>query len=255
MWNADQYMKFSDHRDRPFFDLMARVTHENPRSIVDLGCGTGHLTASLLGRWPDTQVTGVDSSPEMLEKAVKYTVPDRLRFVHADVREWTPSSSVDVIVSNAMLQWVPDHERLIPRIAGMVAPEGWLAVQMPANFDAPSHTSLRAVQALEPFNAFTAELEPRTQQSLGWYIGTLSGLGFVVDAWETTYMQILHGENPVLEWVRGTALRPLLKALPASLHDDFLTEYGARLLEAYPPQPFGTLLPFKRVFFVARRMS
>lgn len=255
MWNADQYTKFSDHRDRPFFDLMARVSHTDPAQVVDLGCGTGHLTASLLTRWPDSRVVGVDSSPEMLEKAVKHAVSDRLKFVRADVREWNPDSSVDVIVSNAVLQWVPDHERLIPRIAAMVAPEGWLAVQMPANFDAPSHTLIREVNALEPFRAYTAELEPRTQQRLEWYIRTLSGLGFEVDAWTTEYQHILHGENGVLEWVKGTALRPVLKALPANLHDAFLTEYGARLLEAYPPQPFGTLLPFKRVFFVARRMS
>jgi trans-aconitate 2-methyltransferase len=255
MWNPDQYTKFSDHRDRPFFDLLARVSLKNPCSIVDLGCGTGHLTASLLERWPDAQVTGVDSSAEMLEQALKYAVPDRLAFVHADLREWSPGSSLDLVVSNAVLQWVPNHETLVPDIANMVAPGGWLAVQMPANFDAPSHTLIREVNALGPFRAFTAELEPRTQQSLDWYVSTLSGMGFEVDAWTTEYQQILHGENPVLEWVKGTALRPVLAVLPAELHDAFLREYGARLLEAYPPQPFGTLLPFRRVFFVARRLS
>ena len=253
MWNADQYTKFSVHRDRPFFDLMARVGHENPANIADLGCGTGHLTASLLERWPEAHVLGVDSSKEMLEEAVKHAVPGRLEFIEADLRAWQPSTKFDVILTNAALQWVPDHETMIPRLAQMVADGGWLAVQMPANFDAPSHTLIREVNALEPFRAYTAKLEPRTQQSLKWYITALSSLCFDVDAWTTEYQQILHGENPVLEWVKGTALRPVLNALPPDMYDSFLSEYGVRLLEAYPAQRFGTLLPFKRVFFVAQR--
>ena len=256
MWNADQYAKFAGHRDRPFFDLMARVGHANPASVVDLGCGTGHLTASLLERWPEARVLGVDSSPEMLEKAVRYAVPGRLEFIRADLRTWQSTEQFDAIVTNAALQWVPDHETLIPRLAHLVADGGWLAVQMPANFDAPSHTLIREVSALEPFNAHLSKLEgePRTQNSVLWYVETLSGLSFEVDAWTTEYQQILHGQNPVLEWVKGTALRPVLNALPANLHDSFLSEYGARLLEAYPARDFGTLLPFKRVFFVARRV-
>lgn len=255
MWNADQYTKFSVHRDRPFFDLMARVGHENPATIADLGCGTGHLTASLLERWPEAHVLGVDSSTEMLEKAVKHALPTRLEFIEADLRTWQPTNSFDVIVTNAALQWVLDHETLIPRLANLVTDGGWLAVQMPTNFDAPSHRLIREVSALEPFRAHLHQLEgePRTQQSISWYITALSSLGFEVDAWFTDYQQILHGQNPVLEWVRGTALRPVLNALPTDLHDSFLSEYGARLLEAYPAQSFGTLLPFKRVFFAARR--
>ncbi len=255
MWNADQYTKFAGHRDRPFFDLMARVGHANPASVVDLGYGTGHLTASLLERWPEARVLGVDSSPQMLEKAVQYAVPGKLEFIEADLQSWRPSERFDVIVTNAALQWVPDHETLIPRLAHLVADGGWLAVQMPANFDAPSHTLIREVGALEPFRTHLQKLEgePRTQHSLLWYVQTLSGMGFEVDAWTTEYEQILHGHNPVLDWVKGTALRPVLKALPTELHDSFLSEYGARLLEAYPESAFGTLLPFKRAFFVARR--
>jgi trans-aconitate 2-methyltransferase len=256
MWNADQYTKFSSHRDRPFFDLMARVEAANPASVVDLGCGTGHLTASLLERWPEARVLGVDSSPQMLEKAVQYAVPGRLEFIEADLRAWQPKEQFDVIVTNAALQWVPDHETLIPRLARLLKDDGWLAVQMPANFDAPSHTLIREVSALEPFKAHLNKLEgePRTQQSILWYIETLSSLSFEVDAWTTEYQQTLHGQNPVLEWVKGTALRPVLNALPTELHDSFLSEYGARLLKAYPESAFGTVLPFKRVFFVARRV-
>lgn len=257
MWNADQYTKFSSHRDRPFFDLMARVGAAKPATVADLGCGTGHLTASLLERWPEAHVLGVDSSPQMLEKAVRHAVPGRLEFIEADLRAWRPTERFDAIVTNAALQWVPDHEALIPRLAALVADGGWLAVQMPANFDAPSHTLIREVSALEPFRAHLHKLEgePRTQQSVLWYVETLSSLGFEVDAWTTEYEQILRGENPVLEWVKGTALRPVLNALPRDLHEAFLAQYGVRLLEAYPTRDFGTLLPFKRVFFVARRID
>jgi trans-aconitate 2-methyltransferase len=254
VWNPDQYQRYADERSRPFFDLLARVRATNPLSVADLGCGPGTLTASLLERWPQARVWGVDSSREMLKTAEPLGRPGRLEFVQADLREWVPPEPLDVLVSNAALQWVPDHEHLIPHLAGSVAPGGWLAVQMPGNFDAPSHAILREVCASARWAGQLAHLnEPRAWETLSWYAETLIQLGFGVDAWETTYLHVLHGQNPVLEWVKGTALRPVLAGLGAQDQPAFLEDYGSRLLEAYPATPSGTILPFRRVFFVAAR--
>lgn len=188
----------------------------------------------------------------MLKAAREYAVPDKLEFVQADLRQWQPPEPLELIVSNAALQWVPDHATLIPGLAARLSSHGTLAVQMPANFDAPSHTILRALTSSPRWNLSGAN-EPRHAQPLEWYVDTLSSLGFTVNAWETTYQHILHGENPVLEWVKGTALRPVLARLEAARHDEFLAEYGARLRATYPARDYGTLLPFKRAFFVAER--
>jgi trans-aconitate 2-methyltransferase len=255
MWNPSEYLKFSNHRDRPFFDLVAQVqTDSPPRAIADLGCGTGHLTATLLERFPTAQVWGVDSSAEMLIAAQKHAQPGKLEFVRADLRSWTPPQSLELIVSNAALQWVPNHEALIPRLAGLLKESGWLAIQMPANFDAPSHTLLRELTSSSRWKSqLEGAAEPRHSMPTDWYISLFSSLGFRVNAWETIYWQILQGENPVLEWVKGTALRPVLAKLEGDDENEFLRLYGTRLLEAYPPQAFGTLLPFKRQFIVAQK--
>jgi trans-aconitate 2-methyltransferase len=257
MWNPDQYRRYADERSRPFFDLMGRVRATNPRAIADLGCGPGNLTASLLERWPEAHVRGVDGSMEMLQAAQPLEQPGRLEFVRADLREWVAPEPLDVLVSNAALQWVPDHQRLIPHLAGLVGPGGWLAVQMPGNFDAPSHAILHDVCASARWAKKLSHLNdtPRAWETLSWYAETLIELGFHVDAWETTYLHVLHGQNPVLEWVKGTALRPVLAALGAKDQAVFLTDYGSKLQGAYPGTPHGTILPFRRVFFVAERVN
>jgi trans-aconitate 2-methyltransferase len=257
MWNPDQYRRYADERSRPFFDLMGRVRATNPRAIADLGCGPGNLTASLLECWPEAHVRGVDGSMEMLQAAHPLEQPGRLEFVQADLREWVAPEPLDVLVSNAALQWVPDHQRLIPHLAGLVGPGGWLAVQMPGNFDAPSHTILHDVCASTRWAKKLSHLNdtPRAWETLSWYAETLIELGFKVDAWETTYLHVLHGQNPVLEWVKGTALRPVLAALEEKDREAFLTDYGSKLQGAYPVTPHGTILPFRRVFFVAERVN
>jgi trans-aconitate 2-methyltransferase len=256
MWNPSEYLKFSDHRDRPFFDLMAQVQTDSPREVADLGCGTGHLTVTLTERFPRAQVWGVDSSAEMLEAAQKHAQPGRLEFVCGDIISWTPPQPLELIVSNAALQWVPNHGALIPRLAGLLEEGGWLAIQMPANFDAPSHSLLKDLTSSSRWkDQLEGSPEPRHSMKTDWYIALLHDLGFRVNAWETTYQQILQGENPVLEWVKGTALRPVLATLEGTGRDEFLREYGARLLEAYPTQAFGTLLPFKRQFIVAQKVA
>jgi trans-aconitate 2-methyltransferase len=254
MWNPSEYLKFSNHRDRPFFDLMAQVQTDSPRAIADLGCGTGHLTATLNQRFPTAQVWGVDSSAEMLTAAQQHAQPGRLEFVQADLSSWTPMQPLELIVSNAALQWVPNHEALILHLAALLEVGGSVAIQMPANFDAPSHTLLRDLTLSARWKSqLEGAAEPRHSMRTDWYISLLSSLGFRVNAWETTYQQILQGDNPVLEWVKGTALRPVLAKLEGNDENEFLLEYGARLLEAYPPQSFGTLLPFKRQFIVAQK--
>jgi trans-aconitate 2-methyltransferase len=255
MWNPDQYQRFSEHRSRPFFDLITRIDAPRAKRIADLGCGPGNLTAHLSQRWSASTVIGVDNSVEMLEKAKPMTRMWQLEFELADLATWQPREAQHVIVSNAALQWVPNHEILIPRLASLLEPDGWLAIQMPNNFDQNSHLIINHICSSPRWAAQLRQSRStlRQPQKLEWYIAQLSRLGFQVDAWETNYQHILPGENAVLEWVKGTALRPMLAVLKPEDQTEFLEECRQRLLEAYPPHSFGTLLPFKRVFFVAHK--
>jgi trans-aconitate 2-methyltransferase len=265
-WDPTAYARFAAERSRPFDDLLRRVSATEPRSVVDLGCGAGDLTASLARRWPSARVVGVDSSPQMLAKAAPEAeaadVDGRLSFVEADLAEWTPDAAVDVMVTNAALQWVPQHLDLLPRWVDALAPGGWLALQVPGNFAAPSHALMREVAELPPFaERLTGVLrgtESVAQPST--YATLLAERGCVVDAWETTYVQVLdpageHGDDAVLAWVSGTGLRPVLDALTddPDLRERFVATYAERLRAAYPRRPWGTLLPFRRVFCVARK--
>ena len=272
MWDAPLYLRFGGERARPFFDLLAGVGAELPDHVVDLGCGPGNLTALLAQRWPSAAVCGVDSSPQMIEAARKLT-PARaprpsgsgpvltshapgLSFVLDDIRHWEPQSLPDVIVSNAVLQWVPGHRELLVRWADQLAHDGWLAFQVPGNFDQPSHVILREMVVSARWRPLLRDVELNRQSAdPADYAELLAGAGCEVDAWETTYVHILQGDNPVLEWYRGTGLRPVLAVLDADQAADFLAEYGERVRAAYPPRSFGTVFPFRRVFTVARRIQ
>jgi trans-aconitate 2-methyltransferase len=254
MWSPEQYHRYRTERSRPFLDLLERVHLEAPRTIVDLGCGTGELTADLLKRWPKAFVKGIDSSEEMIRVAKTYTRPGELEFELGDLTKWNPSEPVDLLFSNAALQWVGDHQNLIPRLAGTVAPGGIFAFQMPGNFNAPSYTLLLEVMSSPRWERLVGVDTPSTLEP-AWYIGALMQSGMKVTAWETTYYHILQGENAVLEWVKGTALRPVLAALDDDLKEEFLAEYGARLNTAYPRESFGTLFPFRRIFVVGSRQE
>jgi trans-aconitate 2-methyltransferase len=250
-WNPETYLRFTDERARPFIDLTSRVGHERPSTVVDLGCGPGNLTAGLARRWPQSSVFGVDASPEMVARAPR---GERLRFEVADLRTWQAPGPVDVLVSNATLQWVPGHLDLLPRLVDWLAPEGWLAVQVPGNFAEPSHTLLRELAADPRFAPYTAEIEHPAAHDAATYLQALQPLGVVsVDAWETTYFHLLRGPDPVLRWVSGTGARPVLQALPESLRAEFEAEYAAALRAAYPESHGVVVLPFRRVFFVAYR--
>jgi trans-aconitate 2-methyltransferase len=258
MWDPDQYRHFGDERSRPFFDLLARVATTDPAVVVDLGCGPGALTAELARRWPAAEVRGVDSSAQMIEaaQALPAASSGRLSFALGDVRDWEPGGRVDVIVSNAVLQWVPGHLQVLARWAGFLNEGGWLAVQVPGNFDQPSHAVLRGMVGSPRWRPLLADVQlNRSEASPAEFLEVLAGSGFEVDAWETTYLHVLHGENAVVDWYKGTGLRPVLAALPPSPAAEFLAEYTERIATVYPSAPYGTPFPFRRVFAVGHRPS
>lgn len=248
-WDPTLYLDFDDHRSRPFHDLLARVGATAPRAVVDLGCGPGHLTGLLSARWPDARVSALDSSAEMVAAA-----RDRgIDAVRRDVTDWTPDPDTDVVVTNAVLQWVPTHRELLTRWVAALPPGAWLAVQVPGNFGAPSHTLTREVAA-DPRWRDRLDLRSATTVSEpDGYAELLAATGARVDVWETTYLQRLTGEDPVLRWISATALRPVRDALDEADYARFRDELAPRLREAYPTAPDGsTWFPFRRIFAVAR---
>jgi trans-aconitate 2-methyltransferase len=249
-WDPDRYLTFADERGRPFVELVARIDAERPRAVVDLGCGPGNLTTLLADRWPDADVVGLDSSSEMIAKA--HEADDRVAFDVADLRDWSPVAPVDVLVSNATLQWVPGHLDLLQRLVGSVAPGGWFAFQVPGNFDEPSHTIRTELAAEAPYAAHTQRAAVPSSHDPAVYLDALAGLGCEVDAWETTYLHVLTGPDPVFTWVSGTGARPTLQALPDDLRPGFEAEFKRRLAAAYPAHEYGVVLPFRRIFVVAR---
>jgi trans-aconitate 2-methyltransferase len=254
MWEPATYLQFADERSRPFADLVAQVHADEPRQVVDLGCGPGQLTASLADRWPAANVLGIDSSPEMIDRARRHAAA-RVSFTMQDLRDWRPAGTVDVIVSNATLQWVPDHRGLLPHLVQALAPDGWLAFQVPGNFAEPSHVLLHQLADDPRFAEFTAERERPDAFDPVSYADDLYQLGCEVNAWETTYLHVLTGPDPVFRWISGTGARPVLQVLPDQVRDVFVAEYKAALDVAYPRRSYGTLLPFRRVFVVARRAA
>jgi len=270
MWDPGQYRRFGSERSRPFYELISRIGAVDPAFVADLGCGPGELTADLCRRWPSASVVGVDSSAEMIAAAgdvIAGMTGDgtpggserpvgwpRLAFELADARDWQPAKPVDVIVSNALLQWIPGHEQLVVRWLGMLGDGGWLAFQVPANFDQPAHALLRNLVASRRWRPLLGDVALNRQAAdPADYLDLLASDGCEVDAWETTYLHVLRGDDPVLRWYQGTGLRPVLAALDPDRTAEFLAEYGALLRDAYPASRFGTVLPFRRVFVVAHR--
>jgi trans-aconitate 2-methyltransferase len=252
-WDPAQYLKFSEPRLRPALELLARVQLDAPAVVYDLGCGTGALTSIMAERWPAAVVTGVDDSSDMLQRA-EGSAPN-LRWLRQDIATWAPDGAANLIYSNAALHWLPDHDRLLRRLIGHLAPGGALAVQMPRNFSAPSHLAIAETAREGPWQA---RLEPLLHQNPvaepRWYLDLLSSLGARVDLWQTEYFQVLTGENPVKEWTKGTWLRPLLAALAEPERAAFEAAYARRVARAYPPRADGTtVLPFLRLFFIASR--
>lgn len=267
-WDPQVYSRYAEDRSRAFFDLVGRIGADQPRRVLDLGCGTGRLTASLAERWPSATVLGIDNSATMLESAREHT-SDRVSFAVGDLSTYVPPTDADVVVSNAAYQWVEDNPGLIQRIGVGLQPGAWMAVQVPGNFRGPSHEEIRSLLAEPQWQDATGGLVLRDDPVLTAfeYGDALAETGLEVDSWETTYNQVLTGPDPVLEWVKGTALQPILTRLsdptlgdataPLDLGTDraeeFLTQLGARLRAAYPARSYGTVFPFRRIFIVVHR--
>ncbi|MCY1000630.1 methyltransferase domain-containing protein [Myxococcus sp. MISCRS1] len=253
MWDPTQYTRFRDERKRPFFELLSRVDAESPSHVADLGCGTGDLTRVLSERWPQARVVGVDSSVEMVEEARRRPASAAVRFQVGDLADWRPEQPLDVLVSNAALHWLPDHATLMGRLVAKLAPSAVLAFQVPANFEAPSHRLVDEVRGLPRFASKLAPVRRRPVETLERYESLLSDAGLSVDAWETTYLHLLPGEDAVLQWLLGTTLRPVLAALGGEEGQAFVEELRPRLRQAYPAHARGTPFLFTRRFVVARR--
>jgi trans-aconitate 2-methyltransferase len=275
VWDPHQYARHSGHRNRPISDLLARVPalpdDENPR-IADLGCGPGGPSLLLAERWPGARITGYDNSPAMLREARAYagktSAGGSLEFTHADLTTWRPAPGdhFDLIFSNAALHWVlhaegegaSGHTVLFPAWVQGLPPGGVFAFQVPGNFGSPSHALLLELRNSPRWRGrLGSESREGSVRTPAEYLAELEPLGCEVDAWETTYAHLLHGENPVLDWVKGTALRPVLTLLAddPEAQAEFLAEYGQLLREAYPPlggdPARGTVMPFRRIFVVA----
>lgn len=251
-WNPQQYLTFEGHRLRPALDLLARIPVDTPRRVVDLGCGTGNVTRILQQRWPGATVVGVDGSEEMLGKAREFE--SHIEWQQADLNHWYPEQRFDVIYSNAALHWLPDHRTLFPRLLNFVEPGGYLAVQMPGNFTAPTHTLVYEAARSGPWrDKLESRIKAPPVHDPVDYHRLLAPHSEQLDVWETTYIQELTGENPVAEWTKGSWLKPFLDALEAPQRSEFEAVYRRLILQAYPQGPDGkTLLPFRRLFMVAK---
>lgn len=247
-----QYARFSDERSRPFYTLLSRVPDRPYREIVDLGCGSGELTVSIAERWPDAHVVGLDSSPQMLAASDKLAKPANLEFMLGDINGY--DRPADLIFSNAALQWVEGHESLFPQLAALINPGGVFATQMPSSFEQPSHVLMEKIARQGPWANKVANWRKMHVHPLRWYVDTLMDLGFEVEAWETVYYFVLQGENPIVEWVKGTSLQPIISLLDDTERAEFMRVYSAEIRAAYPPQANGsTIFPFKRIFFIGMR--
>jgi trans-aconitate 2-methyltransferase len=254
-WDPAQYERYKAYRDRPALDLMVQIPRDlEPREIWDLGCGTGEHAALLKRRHPDARVHGLDSSPDMLARGRER--PEDVDWVLGDAGTWAPESAPDLIFSNAALHWLPDHTRLFARLAGFLKTGGVLACQMPISYTAPQHVLMRETAEVGPWAERLRDVEgvlPLLEPA-GYY-DALAPQCASVDVWRTTYLHVLTGEDPVVDWMLGTGLRPLLQALGSDAERAaFLDAYRARVAAAFPRRADGaTLLPFPRLFLVAVR--
>lgn len=273
-WDPVHYEAFADHRGRPFRDLTARIGAQAPRKVVDLGCGPGTMTETLARRWPQAEVIGLDASPEMVAAAeARPGRPENLRYEVVDACRWSPDPDTDVLVSNAMLQWIPEHRELMRRWLHALPTGAWFAVQVPGQHGNPSHAELRRLAAQEPFAAVVGqERSTDVVDEPEDYARDLLAAGWEADVWETTYRHVMHGADPVPAFTSSTVAKPFVQALEEddaahgrtgtdqALAPRFRAEYAARMRRAYPPVPGAgdgedavVLFGFRRIFLVGHR--
>jgi trans-aconitate 2-methyltransferase len=257
-WDPDSYLAFADLRSRPGLELLARINHPNPETIVDLGCGPGHLTAVVARRWPEARVIGIDDSAEMLGRAESQFPAHQwptITWQHEDIANWAPHYPVSVLYSNATLHWLGNHRALFPRLLAMTSPGGVLAVQMPDNWDQPSHRLISRLVDDPRWKTRTAPVflgHPVAEPAE--YRMWLQPAAGDLDLWRTTYHHILDGDDAVLGWVKGSVLRPILAVLEPDESEAFLAQLAVDYRAAYPPEADGTtVFPFSRFFLVATR--
>ena len=257
-WSAAQYVTFEDERTRPVRDLLAAVPSKDVRIAVDVGCGPGNSTEVLAARFPQAVVSGIDSSADMIAAARK-RLP-QVRFELTDLARWLdvdPAGGIDLLLANAVLHWVPDHASLFPALIAKLARRGTLAVQLPDNLDEPAQRSMREVAEAGPWSRKLAGAAATRVPiaSADWYYDLLRRSCVAVDIWRTTYYHVLSGgERAIVEWFKGSGLRPFLAPLEDDEREEYLARYTAAVKSAYPSLPDGTvLLPFPRLFIVATR--
>ena len=251
-WSASQYSRFEAERTRPVRDLVAAIPRERARTAIDLGCGPGNSTEVLVARYPDAHVEGLDNDRDMLA-AARSRLP-HTQFALADIADWSAAAPVDVILANASLQWLPDHARLYPHLLDQLNEGGCLAIQTPDNIAEPAHRLAREIAATDPFAARIGAVRHPDRHEPRWYHALLAPRAAQLDVWRTTYFHELADHQAVVEWFKGSALRPYLAGLDEDLRRTFLARYLEAITEACPPQPDGTvLLAFPRLFIVAVR--
>lgn len=261
-WDPSKYTEFADHRGRPYLDLMARVDHLAPKKIVDLGCGPGNMTKLLAERWPEALVLGLDSSQSMIDSANAQNNPPNLSFELADATSWQADDTIDMLFSNAMLQWIPGHQDLLRRWLDQMDTEAAVAIQVPGNFGSASHAVMREVAA-EPKWSSKLEGVLRHDDAVGEpadYQRLLIDAGYTADVWETSYQQLLAGEDPIVDWVRGTALLPVKAVLSEPDYLEFENDYRHAVSGHYPALEVAggaklTNFPFRRIFMVGQKLG
>jgi trans-aconitate 2-methyltransferase len=253
-WSPLTYLQFNDERTRAARDLLAQVPLGSARKVVDVGCGPGNSTALLLARFPDAEILGIDSSPAMIAEA-RRSVPNA-RFLEADARAWLPTPDTDLVFANAIYQWIPDHLSLFPRLLACLKPGAVVAVQMPDNVMEPTHQLMREVADDGPWAERLSGVARPTLQPVGAFFDALWPASSRLDLWHTIYNHVLDGPDAIVDWVRGTGLRPFIDPLPPDERAEFLSRYRRRVAEAYPPHAGGkVLLRFPRLFIVAVRST
>ena len=258
-WDANQYLRFNDQRTRPCRELATRIAIRAPERLIDLGCGPGNSTSVLAEHWPESELTGLDSSPEMIA-AAKKAYPHRT-WQNGDIAAWAGQNvqTYDVVFSNAALQWVDDHPAVLPKLLARVAAGGALAIQMPANFDAPSHRIMRDLAASQAWRDHfpAAGIREWHVHDLAAYHDILAPIASAVDFWETEYLHVMADASAIVEWYKGTGMRPFLDALANDQERaDFTAQYLERIQQAFPVRKDGRVIfPFRRLFLIAYQES